>query len=141
MKKPQQVFAGMLFSVFMGAAVASGPVAAQEKAKDANAAPAVKAEKAKATRKDLFENDKVRVFEITFKPGDVSNTSARPFRVTRALKGGTLMRNYADGKTEKNEWKTGEVKALEAEPQPYSLKNVGKTDVVLYNVFMKEPKK
>jgi hypothetical protein len=85
----------------MVAAVASGPAAAQEKAKDANAAPAVKAEKGKATRKDLFENDKLRVFEITFKPGDVTNTSARPFWVTRALKGGTLMRNYADGKTEK----------------------------------------
>lgn len=81
------------------------------------------------------------VLEATFKPGDEGANVARPFHVVRALKGGTLMRIYADGKTEKSEYKTGEVKVREADSKPYTPKNVGKSDVVLYIVFLKEPKK
>lgn len=54
-------------------------------------------------------------------------------RVVRALKGGTVLRTYADGKTEKSEWKTGEVQIQEPGPQ-YTARNVGKTEVVLYVV-------
>jgi hypothetical protein len=54
----------------------------------------------------------------------------------RALKGGTLMRTYADGKTEKVQWKTGEVKWLGPDPV-FATKNVGKTEIVLYVVELK----
>ena len=110
---------------------------AQDKMKDAKA---VKAEKGKAAVKVLFENDKVRVFEATLKPGDEAANVARPFRILRALKGGTIQRTWADGKVDKVVYKTGEVKALEAD-KPFTPKNIGKSDIVFYIVQLKEPKK
>jgi len=103
-------------------------------------AQAAKAEKGKVTLKVLHEDDKVRVFEATFKPGDEGANVARPLRVIRPLKGGTIQRTYPDGKTDKLEFKTGEVKVLPP-AAPYTPKNVGKSDVVLYVVYVKEPKK
>jgi len=113
---------------------------AQDKAKEMKAAPAAKAEKGKAKVKVLFDNDKVRVQEVTFKPGDEGASVARPFRVIRPLKGGTIQRTWADGKIDKVQFKTGEVKALEPD-KPFTPKNVGKSDIVLYVVQLKEPKK
>lgn len=71
------------------------------------------------------------------KPGEQGESVARPYRVIRAVRGGTLLRVYADGKTEKAEWKTGEVRALEASPA-YAPKNVGKTTIILYVVAIKQ---
>ena len=104
---------------------------AQEKAK------AAKAEAGKASIKVLAENEKARAFEVRFKPGD-ENTSvpSSSFRVVRALKGGTLMRTYTDGKTEKSEYKDGEVRINPPAPQ-FTTKNVGKSEIVLYVVVLK----
>src|SRR5947209_2440809 len=105
-------------------AFTTGAVMAQEKAK---AEKAEKAEKGKAVLKVLAENDKVRVFEVAFKPGDENKAvPSSSFRVVRALKGGTLMRTYADGKTQKVEWKTGEARINEPDKVAYTVKNVGK---------------
>jgi len=115
------------------------PVMAQDKTKDAKAAPAAKG-MAKLTV--LAENDKVRVFEVQFKPGEENKAvPSSSFRVVRALQGGTLMRTYADGKTQNVEWKTGEARITEPDKTAYTVKNVGKTDVRLYVVVLKEPKK
>ena len=133
---------GILVPAFIWAGVVASPAIAQDKAKDAKAAPAAKVEKGLATFKELIDNDKVRVFVITFKPGDQGTpTSKRPARVIRVLNGGTLLRTYDDATTDKIEYKTGEVRFFEADSKPFRLKNVGKSDVVLYNVFLKEPKK
>ena len=70
---------------------------------------------------------------------EVRRNVARPYRVVRALKGGTIERNYPDGKKQKVEWKAGEVKQLGPDT-PYVPKNVGKTVVVLYGVEIKQPK-
>jgi len=121
----------VLIPAFMLGALIATPVMAQDKAK---------AEKGKATVKVLFENDKVRVVEATFKPGDEGPNVARPFRVQRVLKGGTMQRTYADGKTEKLDYKTGQVNGAGPDPA-FTPKNIGKTDVVLYVVFLKDPKK
>jgi hypothetical protein len=137
MKRLIRSYVGLLVAAFVLAGFAAQPAIAQEKAKGAKAA---KAEKGKATRKVLFENDRVLVFEVTHKPGDEGPNVARPFRIVRALKGGTLQRTWADGKIDKTEWKTGEVRALEAD-KPFIPKNIGKSDVVLYIVQLKEPKK
>lgn len=94
------------------------------------------AEPEKAVRADLAEDDKVQVFEIRQKPGQVSTPSTSGTRVIRALSGGSLLRTYADGKTEKSDWKTGEVQIQGPGPQ-YSVTNVGKTEVVLYVVRLK----
>lgn len=142
MKKLSRWIVGLLVPAFVFAGLVASPAIAQDKAKDAKAASAAKAEKGKATRIEYVNNDKVLVFQITFKPGDVGASNAtRPDRVIKVFKGGTLMRTYTDGTTEKVEWKTGEVKFIEADSKPYTLKNVGKTDIVLYNVFLKEAKK
>ncbi len=122
---------GLLAAAFMLAGVTANPAMAQEKAK------AAKAEKGKATITVLAENDKVRAQEVKQKPGDENATVATSStRVVRALKGGTLLRTYADGKTETIEWKTGEVKLLGPSPQ-YRSKNVGKSEIVLYVVIVK----
>jgi hypothetical protein len=115
----------VLFIVLVG--VATGPAIAQEKAK------AVKSE---ATLKVFVDNDKVRVFEIRFKPGDQGANVARPARVLRVLKGGTLMRTFADGTSDKRAYKTGEV-VFEESAQPFVPKNVGKSDLIFYVVFVK----
>jgi hypothetical protein len=137
MKHLIRLFVSLLVPAFMLAGVVTSPAVAQDKAKDAKAAPAKKGE---PVQKVFLDNDKVRVFEVTFKPGDAGASIARPQRVIRVLKGGTLTLIYPDGKKEKLVWKTGEVKVREATPA-YSPKNEGKSDIVLYVVYVKEPKK
>jgi hypothetical protein len=116
------------------AGVVATPAMAQEKGKDAKAAAAKKGE---PIQKVFLENDRVRIFEVTFRPGDAGATVERPLRVIRALKGGTLTLIYPDGKKEKLLWKTGEVKVREASPA-YSPKNEGKANIVLYVVYVKK---
>jgi len=117
-----------VLSVFV-LAVGSGATAiAQEKA----TAPAPKLE-----QKVLIDNDRVKVVENSFKPGAQSESIARPYRVVRAIKGGTLRRIYADGRKEDAVWKTGEVKVFDASP-PYIAKNIGDSELVLFVVFFKK---
>ena len=123
----------LLLPAFVLGAVLMQPALAQEK-KEASA------EKGKATITVLLENDKVRVQEVRFKPGD-ENTAvpSSQFRVVRALKGGTVMRIYDDGRAENVAWKTGQVRMNEPSKVAYKAKNVGKTEVVLYVVVLKQP--
>ena len=120
-------------AAFMLAGVTANPAMAQDKAK----AEKGKAAKLEATSKVLLDNAKVRVIETTWKPGAQTASATRTARVIRALKAGTLTRIYADGKTEKSPYKTGEAKYFEADAAPYVLKNEGKTDMVTYAVFLK----
>jgi hypothetical protein len=90
--------------------------------------------------KILFENDKVQVREATWKPGQIRPAEAVGNRVVRVMKGGTLLRIYPDGKTKEIVFKTGDVKWLDesnGSTAAYSIKNVGKTEVVLYAVVLK----
>ncbi len=141
MKHLLRLLASLVVPAFMLAGVAANPVFAQDKAKDAKAAPAAKAEKGKSTMKVLLENDKVRVFERTYKPGDTNDeVPSSSYRVVRTLQGGTIERTYADGKKEKTEFKTGTVRFLEPAKGAggkYTVKNVGKTEMVNYVVVLK----
>lgn len=87
----------------------------------------------KAVRTVLAEDDKFQAFEIRQKPGEVNAASTSGFRVIRALSGGSLLRTYADGRTERSDWKTGEVQIQGPGPQ-YTVSNIGDTEVVLYVV-------
>ena len=78
----------------------------------------------------------MRVYESTFKLGDVSPSAKRSLRAVYAIKGGTLERTYEDGKKELIQWKDGEARII-SEPRPYSVKNIGKTVVHLYIVVPK----
>src|SRR5712692_788917 len=137
MSKLAGVLAGLLVPAFFVAGVIATPAMAQEKKAEKKME---KAAAGKAVQKILLDNDKVRVYEVTFKPGAEGANVERPYRVVRALKGGTIERIYPDGKKQKVEWKAGEVKQLGPDA-PYVPKNVGKTTIVLYGVEIKQPKK
>jgi hypothetical protein len=127
MKQLGRFSTGLLVAAF----ILAGPAIAQDKPK------AAKAEAGKASITVLAENDKARAFEIRFKPGDENvSVPSSNFRVARALQGGTQQRNYPDGKTEKIEWKTGEVMIV-GPSGAYTTKNIGKSDIVLYVVVLK----
>jgi hypothetical protein len=87
------------------------------------------------------DNDKVRVTERTYKPGDTNEEAPTSFyRVNRTLKGGTLERTYADGKKEKLELKDGQVRFIEpgkGAASKYTVKNIGTTEVVSFVVQLK----
>jgi hypothetical protein len=130
MKQLARFFTGLLVAAFVGAGVTANPAMAQGKA--------AKAEKGKATMTVLAENDKARAFEVRYKPGD-QNTAVptSSYRVVRASKNGTLLRTYADGKTEKVQWKAGEARIIAPDLGQYTTKNVGKSELVLYVVVLK----
>ena len=128
MKRLIRLLASALVPAFILAVAVAQPAMAQDNAK---------AEKGQATIKVLAENDKLRAYETWYKPGDANaNVVTSSLRVVRALHGGTLMRTYADGKTEKVEWKTGDVKILPPGGQ-YTTKNIGKTEFATYTVLVK----
>lgn len=89
-----------------------------------------------AVRTILAEDEKLQAFEIRQMPGEVLVASTSGIRVIRAIKGGALLRTYADGRTEKANWATGEVQIQNPGPQ-YTVKNVGDSEVVLYVVRLK----
>ena len=143
MKYPIRLFVNLLVPALLLVFATATP-AMKHEAEKGKAAPAAKdaktekkAEKGKPATKVLHEDDKVRVTETTFKPGDVGPSTMRGFRVVRALKGGTIERIYPDGKKEKVERKTGEVVVQGPDKQAYSIKNIGKTDYVTYAVTLK----
>ncbi len=127
MSKSAGVLAGLLIPAILAAGAAAVPAMAQEK------------KAAQRTQKVFIDNDKVRVTETTFKPGEVSPSIERPYRITRVIKGGKTVRTYADGKTVEREFKTGEVFAAGPD-KPYSAKSISKTDIVLYSVNLKKAK-
>ena len=132
MKKIFSLFLVPAFALAMAIAI---PAVAQDKAK----APA-KAEKSTSTMKLHLDNAKVRVFERTYKPGDTNTeVPSSNYRVNRTIKGGTLERTYADGKKEKTELKAGTVRYLEPSKggATYTVKNIGKTEVVSFVVVIK----
>jgi len=53
---------------------------------------------------------------------------------------GSRQRIYADGKTEKIEWKTGEVRLNEPSKVAYNTRNIGKSALALYVVVLKQAK-
>ena len=102
--------------------------------KKAKAAKPAKISKAVMT--DILDNARVRVVEVTMKPGSESDSVELPVRVTRALKGGTLTRIFPGGKKEKITFKTGEVRFGEA-VSSHVVKNSGRGTIHLYSVFLK----
>ena len=104
----------------------------------ATAHPSVAQEKKAPIRlqKILVDNDRVRVTESVFKPGEENPMAQRAYRVTRVLKGSTtLLRTHADGRTEKLEWKEGGVYISSADHA--SAKNVGKSEIRIYTVILR----
>lgn len=137
MKKLFRWLPGLLVPAFVLTGLVASPVFAQEKAKDAKAAPAAKDDKGKATRKVLAENEKMTVMELRQKPGEVNTPNSSATRAVRALEGATILRTYSDGKTETKVWKAGDVE-IQVPGPAYTTKNTGKTDFVAYVVVLKD---
>jgi quercetin dioxygenase-like cupin family protein len=133
MNNTRRALAALFIPAFLAAATTL-PVAAQDK-KPAKAAekPAEKA--AVRASKTLVDNDRVRVTESVFKPGEVNPLQKRGYRVTRVLKGNTTVERTIDGKMERLEYKEGSVYVAPAGMS--SLKNVGKSEVTIYTVVLK----
>ena len=96
-------------------------------------------EKGEEVLKRILENDRVNVTEATYKPGAASAMRERPERVSRALTAGTMEVTWANGKKETRTWTAGEVRYLPRET--FSQKNVGKTDMTIFSVGLKDTAK
>ena len=77
--------------------------------------------------KVLMENEKVRVLETQYKPGEKNPMVKRGARVVYVLEGGPTKIYYADGKTEKSERKKG-VATYYPGGDTKSTENVGKSN-------------
>jgi hypothetical protein len=126
MKKKPGIIAAVLFCAMFGGGVAAPPAVAQDK----------KAESSVRAQKVLIDNERVRVTESVFKPGEANPVDKRGPRVTRILKGSTsIQRTHADGKVEMVEWKEG---ATLWNPGDHaSSKNVGTSEVTIVTITLK----
>jgi hypothetical protein len=90
-------------------------------------------------QKILLDNERMRATESVFKPGEANPMASRGHRVTRVLKGSTTIeRTHSNGRTERIEWKEGGVYYSAADNA--SARNIGKGEVTIYTVTMKEKK-
>lgn len=128
--------ARLLVPAFIAAGIIAAPAMAQDKKAEKKTEKKTEAAAGKVMLKEVAQNDKLRVYEATFKPGDVSPSTKRPLRAVLALSDGTLERTYEDGKKELVPWKKGEAKII-TEERPYAIKNIGKTTLHLYIVVPK----
>ena len=125
-----RILSAIAISIGLAAAI---PIHAQDKAK-AKPEAKVEAKESAPVTKVLLENDKVRVAESTFKPGDVSRAD-RKARANYIISGGTLERTSKDGKKTVVERKAGTAVWLEADSDV--VKNIGKTTFVVVSVQVK----
>ena len=105
-------------------------------AQDKASGPKVEApKKGEPAIKSLVDNDKVKAYEATFKPGDVSSNRERKSRIVRYFTSGKLQRIYPDGKTEDRVFKAGDTIWIEG--ATYAVKNTTKSTVKLMVVEQK----
>jgi beta-alanine degradation protein BauB len=86
------------------------------------------------TIKTILENDRVRVLDVRFKPGDKEATHSHPDHVICVLKGGK-MKVTSSAKAQVIDFKSGQATFLKA--QSHEVENIGKTDVHLLVVELK----
>lgn len=86
----------------------------------------------------LFENERVRVMQVTFQPGDKIAMHSHPDHVTTFVTEGTLMLTYPDGSTKEISGKPGDSFWIPAEA--HAAENTGTTEVRGIVVELKEPK-
>jgi len=84
----------------------------------------------------VLENDRVRLFDVRFKPGQTAVMHQHPDHVIYALTNGTNRLLLPDGKTMDVELKPG--MALFIPEGPHETTNIGKTDVNLLVFELKE---
>ena len=133
MNKTTGLLATLVLPAFL-AAIATSALAQDKKAPDKAADKPADKTAVRAT-KVLADTDRVRVSESVFKPGEVNPLQKRGYRVTRVLKGSTTVERTINGKTERMEYKEGNVYISPAGMS--STKNVGKSEITIYTVVLK----
>lgn len=132
MNQRTQRLAPVMLVLSLLAFACPGAATAQEKA----AGPKVEApKKGEPSRKQLIENESTSVIDVTFMPGDVSSSRARPGRVIHYFTSGELLLTFPDGKTELRKFKAGETAWRPAET--CEVKNTGKSPVRLLQMVPK----
>ncbi len=84
----------------------------------------------------LLENDRVRMLEVTFAPGDSIGMHSHPDHAVYAVTGGTLRVTTSDGKTQVAQLKAGDPIWFPA--VIHGAKNIGDTRLKLVVVELKE---
>jgi quercetin dioxygenase-like cupin family protein len=110
----------------LGIFFAGGAVRAQD--------PAVVAPK---IFKVIFENERIRIAEADFKPGDKIGTHSHPDHAVYVLMAGTLQLTSTDGKKKDVMVKVGDV--VWAPAETHQNQNIGTTEVKLLLIELKEP--
>jgi beta-alanine degradation protein BauB len=87
----------------------------------------------------LMENDRVRVFNITFKPGQKAVMHGHPDHVVYVIADGMLKLTLPDGNSQVIPAKAGQ--ALWIGAGPHATENVGTTEAHLIAIELKEPQK
>ncbi len=90
---------------------------------------------AKNVYKFIMENDRVRVLEVSFKPGDKAVMHSHPDHVVYVIEGGKV-KMTSSGKTDMMDMKNGQAVFLKA--QSHEAENTGKTNVHLLVVELKK---
>ena len=83
-----------------------------------------------------MENDRVRVFEVTFKPNDKAIMHHHPDHVIYVVTGGKINLKDTTGKTNALDLANGDALFLTA--QSHEAQNVGKTTIKLLVVELKK---
>ncbi len=82
-----------------------------------------------------MENDRVRVFDVKFKPGDKAVMHGHPDHVVFVLEGGTNRLTFPDGKSRDFDLQAGQ--ALWIDAGQHETVNVGKSNVRLLVLELK----
>jgi quercetin dioxygenase-like cupin family protein len=85
--------------------------------------------------KQVMENDRVRVLQVVFKPGDIAKMHHHPDHVIYAIQGGKI-KITSEGKTNEMDLKPGQALFLAA--QNHEAQNIGKTTIELIVVELKK---
>ena len=83
-----------------------------------------------------LDNPRVRVLDVTLKPGEKEKTHSHPAYVVYVLEGGKIRNHAADGTTAEVEFKTGDV--FYREPLTHWAENIGNTTLRVALVELKK---
>jgi quercetin dioxygenase-like cupin family protein len=86
----------------------------------------------------ILENDRVRVFDVRFKPGQKAVMHRHPDHVVYVLSDYTLNLMFPDGKSQEVALKEGQAMFLDA--GPHAAQNIGTTAGHALVIELKEPK-
>ena len=84
----------------------------------------------------VFENERVRVMEVTFNPGDKIGSHSHPDHLAYILEPGLIRISHPDGTSMDVDGKAGDVLWIKAET--HSAENIGSTKMRILVVELKE---